>query len=119
MKQPTPKVSEADVFRVAERDFGKDSVPGVLAILERYGTEDWQLEVVRVRLAILKVAGRDIVRLQSAADRAQVDYRDLLAPAEYPGYSRLSYQEVNDLPPDDQKRLIESDWKQYEDWLLG
>jgi len=56
--QPTPTVTAADVERIVRRDFPAERTAEVLAMLDEYGTEEWQRETHRVRLAALKLAGR-------------------------------------------------------------
>ena len=116
MAQPAPKITSADVDRVVRRDFPADRVPEVLAMLEEYGRQTWQREPHRVRLAALKLAGGSIGRLRDQIESAKCDYRDVLAPAEYPGYSKRMFR-IRDLPQDEQQRIIDGDWKQYQDWL--
>ena len=113
--QPTPTVTNEDVERIALRDFPSESSP-VLEILGEYGAEEWHREVDRVRLAVLKLAAGNVDRLLSAIDTAKRDYRDVLASAEYPKYSRLvGPSEV--VSPDEVQRIVEADWEQYSAWL--
>ena len=69
MTQPTPNVTAADVERVVRRDFPADRFADVMAMLNEYGTEDWQREADRVRLAVLKLAAGS---LSSCATRSRV-----------------------------------------------
>jgi hypothetical protein len=114
--QPIPNVSSKDVARVVRRDFSADIVSAVHAILDDYGEESWQREPHRVRLAALKLAAGNIDRLRSAIDRAKRDYRDVLAYAEYPGYFN-GVPSSGALPPESERQIIDTDWKQYQDWL--
>jgi hypothetical protein len=114
-EQPVPKVNAADVERVVRRDYPAERVPEALAILGRYGGERWQSESARVLLAVLKLANGNLARLRSQIETAKMDYRDVLAYAEYPLYfDRVSG--AGDLPEGVQ-RIIDADWKQYQDWL--
>jgi len=56
----------------------------VIHILEKYGRDSSAKEVARVRLAILKLAGTDIEKISEYTQAARMDYRDVLARAEYP-----------------------------------
>jgi hypothetical protein len=114
--QPTPTVTAADVERIVRRDFPADRTAEVLAMLEEYGTEEWQRETHRVRLAVLKLAAGDLGRLRYELEGAKRDYRDVLGPAEYPGYTRRMFR-IDKLPQEEQERIIDADWKQYEEWL--
>ena len=102
--QPTPDVTGADVERVVRRDFPADRVATVLAMLEEYGVEKWQRESHRVRLAVLKLAAGSLKRLRQELECAKHDYREVLGPAEYPGYTRRMFR-IDTLPPDYPPRL--------------
>ena len=114
--QPTPDVTGADVERVVRRDFPAGHVAGVLALLDEYGTESWHREIDRVRLAALKLAGGRLDGLRLQVEGAKCDYRDLLAAAEYPGYCRL-VPPSGEPPSGEAQRIIDADWRQYQDWL--
>jgi len=114
--QPIPSVTEVDVERIARRDFPPDMIDEVLAVLLEYGTEAWEREVPRVRLAVLKLADGDLERLRFHMGVARLDYRDVLAPAEYPGYLRR-VSPAGNLPETEIQRIIDGDWKQYQAWL--
>lgn len=85
--------------------------------LRRYGRESWHYEADRVRLAILKLAGGDLTSIDKQVDAANVDYRDTLAAAEYPEYSKL--RPGVDPESAEAKRAIEADRQQYLDWIGG
>ena len=114
--QRTPTVTDADVDRVARRDYPAEHVEGVLKALAEYGTEDYEREPQRVRLAILKLANRDLEKLRSWVAQAKMDYRDVLGPAEYPLYGK-KWGRMDHLSEEEQRSIIESDWAQYERWL--
>ena len=113
--QPTPKVSRADVLRVATRDFG-EALARAVAVLDQYGHEEWEREPHRVQLAVLKLAAGDLKTLTEAIGSAKHDYRDVLAAAEYPKYMRKAFN-IETLHPEEQAALIQSDWQQYASWL--
>ena len=85
-------------------------------VLERYGTENYHRESARVRLAILKLAGTDLERIEHYVEQASMDYRDVLAMAEYPGQIRQPYS-LKDKDSERYAQIIEEDRKQYEEWL--
>ena len=115
-EQPTPSVTHADVERVVRRDFPAGERAEVTKLLERYGTESWHRETDRVRLATLKLASGNIERLRREIEGAQVDYRDVLAAAEYPEYSKR-VRGLSKLAADEIREIVATDWKQYQDWL--
>jgi hypothetical protein len=114
--QPVPEVSRADVQRVVRRDFPPDREVEVFALLDEYGKEGWHPERDRVHLAALKLAVGSIERLRSQIEVAKTDYRDVIAVAEYPGYMKRCSQ-IEGVPPDEQQRIIDADWRQYHEWL--
>lgn len=85
-------------------------------MLGEYGGESWQNEPHRVRLAALKLAAGSMERLRHEIEGAKRDYRDVLAPAEYPSYMK-KVQHSGALPPEEEQRIIDLDWEQYQDWL--
>jgi len=113
--QPVPQVTAVDVERVVRRDFPLAEVSGVLAALEQYGTRDWHREVVRVRLAVLKLANGSHKKLRDFLATADRDYRDVLSYAEYPRY----FGEIDPAEQNEPKRrrVIDADWRQYRQWL--
>ena len=114
MTQPTPNVTAADVDRIVARDFPPGDRARVMAALEEYGRESWHNEIVRVRVALLKLAAGDAARLAIDLDVAKTDYRDVLAAAEYPLYSLRPFEKM---PDAEREQIIASDWAQYQDWL--
>ena len=114
--QPTPVVTADDVDRVVRRDFPIERVEEVFAILGEYGKESWQREAHRVRVAALKLASGSIERLRTEIEVANCDYRDVLAHAEYPSYFKL-VPHHGALATEDEQRIIDADWKQYQDWF--
>ena len=114
--QPVPRVTAADIERVVRRDFPEAQVADVLAMLAEYGTEIWHKERERVRLAALKLANGDVGKLRSTIDRAKLDYRDVLAPAEYPKFMQEGMR-FRRLRSRDREVIYTDDWQQYERWF--
>ena len=78
--------------------------------------EKWHHEPSRVQLAALKVANGSVQRLRACVESAKRDYRDAFSAAEYPAYHKIGFG-VRKLPAEEQSRIINSDWQQYEEWL--
>lgn len=113
--QPVPQVTAADIERVVRRDFPDVQVADALAILAEYGPQPWHREIARVRMAALKLANGSLDGLRQAIDRAKQDYRDVLAPAEYPNYTQYGSR-VRRLRSRVQQ-IFADDWQQYQRWL--
>jgi hypothetical protein len=114
--QRTPDVTAADVERVVRRDFPPDQVRNVLTMLSEYGVEKWEREADRVRLAVLKLANRDLTQVRNWIAQAKMDFRDVLSPAEYPLYSK-KWGRMDRLTEEEQTKIIDADWAQYEKWF--
>ena len=104
-----PTVTAADVERVIRRDFAPEQQAEARRLAEAYQ----DTEPHRVRLAAMKLADGDLAELGASIEIARSDYRDVLACAEYPAYSRLPF----DAPKSDRLASDESDREQYERWL--
>jgi hypothetical protein len=116
IRQPTPAVTLADVDRIALRDYPAEQVDEVLALLRSYGVESWEVEVPRVRLALLRLGDGDMAKLRLHLDYAKRDYRDVLLGAEYLLYAALTLR--NPTPgAGDAQAAINADWASYTEWL--
>jgi hypothetical protein len=116
MAQPAAQVTPEDVQRLVRREFGPDREAEILALLDEYGTEDWHREPDRVRAACLKLAAGNLDRLQNQIEIAKQDWRDVLGPAEYPGYTKHMFR-IKNYPEAEQERIINDDWRQYQEWF--
>jgi hypothetical protein len=83
-------------------------------VLKRYGASPDDPEPVRVHVAILKLSDGQVTKLEHYVDRAQQDYRDVLAWAEYP---EQLVQPTWGMKPDDVGRITKADQAQYLAWL--
>lgn len=116
-QQPVPKVTDADVARVVQRDFALPDQDEAMVELAKYGKEDWQREAPRVRLAILKLSAGSVEHLRQSVQTACQDYRDVLIPAECPAYHAGSMR--GKWPRGEKAAAIASDWAQYSSWLAS
>ena len=87
----------------------------VTEALNEYG----QKERLRVQLAVLKLSNGNLATLRDHVAVARQDFRDVLVAAEYPEYSKQGMMEVPKMPVEEQRRITESDWAQYEAWIEG
>lgn len=71
----------------------------------------------RVKLAVLRLAGANLTSVETYAALAQVDYRDVLAPAESPHYLALGLHP--DLESPECRAAIAADVAQYREWVYG
>jgi hypothetical protein len=73
------------VLTKAASAFRGEEIEQVLEALALYGTESFEREPERVRLAILNLSEGDYDRLCHFVDSAKSDYRDVLYWTEYGG----------------------------------
>lgn len=89
----------------------------VVEILGQYGHEGFHAETDRVRMAILKLAGRSPERIRYFTLQACRDYRDVLCAAEYPCQTGQHFLKEKD--PERYVQLEKEDREQYRLWYLG
>ncbi len=108
-KNPTPQ----DVIAKIKMVFPDRPTSDVLSVLNRYGKESHEREILRVQLAILKLCDeKPDVGLDYYVNEAKQDYRDVLYWAEYP--------KTSETPPDDGAGTAKAgvlDEAQYKAWL--
>lgn len=73
-------------------------------------------ESPRVQLAILKLSEGKPQKLMVYIEAARIDYRDVLAWAEYPEQIRSGATRYN-TPLHEYEAIVEADRKQYQAWL--
>jgi hypothetical protein len=113
LEQPVPDVAPADVERILRRDFPEKLRTEARALLDRCSA-DAMPPSPRVQLAVLKLADGNLKKLGRFVETARMDYRDVLAWAEYPGYMQ---RVPGPGQPPESDRIIAADWQQYQDWL--
>lgn len=110
-------ISDEVVLKVFHRLF--DRLPDseeLFAFLNQYGSREGDREVTRVHLAILKLCEGDPDKLRANVEAALIDYRDVLAWAEYPEQMKSGKTAFNSSPSDYQE-IVERDRAQYLEWL--
>jgi hypothetical protein len=101
-------VADATVIAKINALFQQEARPEAVLAVEMYG----EREPVRVQLAMLKNSDGDLDRLLAQAELAEIDYRDVLAMAEYPREMRTPRADVTD-------EIRRKDRRDYEIWLEG
>jgi hypothetical protein len=88
----------------------------VSAELHRYGVSASEPEPERVRLAALKLAGRNLQKLRQTIDGAKEDWEDIVNWAERPRatQSQLTNRKLNEV---ERRKIDEEDGKEWEQWL--
>jgi hypothetical protein len=109
-------VSRDDVVRKVGELFPDSERASMLRLLDRY-PGDTPEGRARVQLAILKLAKGQTADLKDWVDVACVDFRDVLASAEYPRQFKLSFVDFDALPAPDRARIVAEDRAEYLAWL--
>jgi hypothetical protein len=63
------------------------------------------------------MASSDTDKLLEEVAVAKQDFRDVLIPAESPGFHRIGFVGIGKLSVEQQQNLIDRDWAQYSEWL--
>jgi hypothetical protein len=108
----TPEI----VGLLVDRLFVPAERAAAFGLLERYGGAPHEREAVRVRVATLKLSAGSLAELERVVVRAQRDYRDVLAWAEYP--AELVQPTWRMLAPE-VAQIQAADREQYLAWLTA
>jgi len=96
------------------RSLFPEQAEDVVRLLLQYGREENDREPARVRLAIVKLSGGNYDKVQEYIHAAKVDYRDVLAWAEYP--EELGSRSW-ELSTEETGKIRGRDLDQYKQWL--
>jgi hypothetical protein len=114
MPQRIPSVGSADVERVVRREFPRQLQASALEVLGEFVSESG--EPHRVQLAALKLSSGDLGKLRDWIEHANLDFRDVLAAAEYP-LAMTRTASMDSLSTGEREAIYDADWRQYETWL--
>ena len=117
MSDYLPQVGRDDVLRIVDRDYPPKDREAILDMLKEYGPARWHGAPDRVHLAILKLGGGNTNALRKYLDDAKPDFRDVVAPAEYPRFWQIGLVGADRMTSDEREQLQKDDWNQYEEWL--
>jgi len=85
-----------------------------IKILEYYDSN--KPEAYRVRLAVLKLSGTDLTKIQQGIESAIEDHEDVIAWAEFPRQTMCAIGNKK-LTLTQQEQLLSEDAKEFEEWL--
>lgn len=114
MGQKIPRIYDATIKRIADRDFPLIKFIEIENILKMYKSESCK-GANRIYASILKLSRGNIELVKKYVEKANNDYRDIIALAEYPNFLKHIFDE--NLSEEQRKQLINNDWEQYETWL--
>ena len=110
-------VTRDDVLRVIARDFPAHERRHILAVLDQCPDEYWQDARDRVHLAILRLSGGSVEKLQQHVRAVQCDTLDVLRSVEHPFLLQATLGRVAPLSRIEAEQLLERDYRQYIAWL--
>ncbi len=110
--EPVAKVTQKKLAQIIRRDYGNCAIE-IEQKLQKVISDSLSGKS-RISAAILKLANKDLNAIDRLVELSNTDCRDVLAPAEYPGYSKVAFRDIS---KSDKKRLYISDWKEYSTWL--
>lgn len=113
MNQENSDISNDDIHRIVTRDFPESEVALVFQTLAQY-TGDSEKGRNRIHAAILKLSKGEVERVAEYTMIALHDYRDVIAEAEYPNYSKCA---LTELGVSERDRLLLADQEQYKQWF--
>jgi len=105
------------VIKKAKGVFPGEDTSKIMGILDQYGVRPHEKERERVQLAILKLSGGEVEKLQEEVKVAKQDYRNVLIYAEYPLHTGTGFMPKKGTR--EAKEIDEKNRKQYLDWLNG
>lgn len=114
MEQRIPNIGDNDIKRIVERDFPQLEFAEVESKLKTYKSQSSKGKN-RIYASILKLSDGNIESIEKYVKKANNDYRDVIALAEYPNYSKYAFDD--NLPEEKEKQLINNDWIQYDTWF--
>lgn len=112
MGQPAAKISDELLDKLIRREFPHD----IDNVKQKLNTivSDSQAGKNRFSAAVLKLANGDLSKIDDLVTKCNYDFRDIVSVAEYPKYSDF---DLGEIPADKTKKIYESDWTKYSDWL--
>jgi len=116
MDQPAAMISQDDIERIILRDYSKFDKEKVLKSLSQYKGYNNQGQY-RVWASILKISKGNIDELNKNVEWAIIDFRDIIAMAEYPTYTKKVSFSDEKYNKTELKKIIETDRNQYQEWL--
>ena len=95
--------------------FPNEVLEEIMSILDLYGSELYEKERERIQIAIIKVSEGNLDKLRESVKAAKLDFRDVLAWAEYP--EEMSQYTWNIHDKEALNTIRNRDRRQYLEWL--
>jgi len=110
--QPTPNITDKVLDSIIQKDYPNNSqgVKRKLELITSYSKKGKN----RFAAAVLKLADRDLSKIDSLIETCNDDFRDVVMQAEYP---RVLKDDLDDKDTADKKMAYLADWTDYSNWL--
>ena len=89
MEQKIPKISDNDIKRIIKRDFPQSELTEIENILQIYKSKSKEGRN-RIYASLLKLSDGNLELLKKLVEKANNDFRDIIAMSEYPNYQKKS-----------------------------
>jgi hypothetical protein len=116
MTEYIPKITNKDIERLVEREFDKRLSDLVYEKLNKVNAES-ENGKNRIWAAIIKLSKSDIDELQKNVEKANYDFRDVIAYAEYPNLSKEPFAILSVKDKKKKDEIFKKDKDQYIEWL--
>jgi hypothetical protein len=110
-EQPIAKISDTELVILISRDFANNSTL-VTKKLNKIQS-DSKSGKNRISASVLKIANRDLNKIDLLIEKANEDFRDIICEAEYPRVYKYGFDEPNE---EQLKEDYLNDWKEYLEW---
>ena len=111
---PTRELVQAKAMAL----FPEEQRDTVLAELDRYPGDTTEGRA-RVQLAILRLSEGDLGQLREWVGVALRDFRDVLAPAEFPQQTAVGFAVLSRMSEADRAAVVRADREQWLAWLAS
>jgi hypothetical protein len=110
--QPTPNITDKILDRIIQNDYPNDfhEVKKKLELID----SDSKKGKNRFAAAVLKLADRDLTKIDSLIEMCNNDFRDVVMQAEYP---RTFKDDFDDKDEVEERKAYLDDWTDYSKWL--
>ena len=110
--QPAAKITDRLLDKIIEREF-PNNTNEVRRKLNSI-ISDSKVKKNRFSVAILKLANRDLTKIDRLIKECNTDFRDVVSKAEYPRCTKFGFGEIS---ADKVRKIYFDDWQEYSVWL--
>ena len=112
----TPLFTRDTVRRIIRREFPQNTETEVCDILKGFNSESEELSC-QVHLDSIKLSEGSLAKLQQLVELANLDFRDVILPAENPRLLNMDFVAYADSSEDEEDRITNEDLNDYVTWI--